>query len=301
MHCYIKLCSTESFTIFPCTGAAQEVADPEFCTAFDVLTEVTKEETQVEAISSIIEDIAPGISEALQLSLQENVNNSNSSVPSMPPLQVAYNALAQSFDARPNMAGYNKFVEAVNEISLAQAEACNDPSFLPTAELISKLAAEFENATFGPDVDLTTARSAFGKLLCLNTREDNAGVGARRRRQTNNEKCENTMCSQDALDEGLDKVVTVCEFFACLQAKSREDIKQIGPVFGFASAIGRDDECLAFIVDTTGSMGAEINAAKQIILNFIASEDNAGELQCYVLVPFNDYDDVDPSQPGKHQ
>ena len=279
--------------LFHCKGAAQEVADPKFCTAFDVLTEVTKEETQVEAISSIIEDIAPGISDALQLSLLENVNNSNSSVP---PLQIAYNALAQSFDAKPNVAGYNTFVEAVNEISLVQAEACNDPNFVPTAELISKLAGEFENATFGSDVDLTTARSAFGKLLCLNTREGNLGTGARKRRQTNSKKCKDAMCSQDALNEGLDKVVTVCEFFACLQAKSNEDIKRLGPVFGFASATARDDECLAFVVDTTGSMSSEISAAKQIILNFIASEDNAGELQCYVLAPFNDYADMDPGE-----
>ena len=193
----------------------------------------------------------------------------------MPPLQIAYNALAQSFDARPNVAGYNKFVEAVNEISLAQAEA-------------------LQNATFGPDVDLTAARSAFGKLLCLNTRH--LGADARRRRQTNNEKCKGTVCSQDALNEGLDKVVTVCEFFACLQAKSNEDIKKLGPVFGFASGTARDDECLAFVVDTTGSMSSEIDAAKQIILNFIASEDNAGELQCYVLVPFNDYADMDPGE-----
>ena len=151
-----------------------------------------------------------------------------------------------------------------------------------------------QNVTFGPDVDLTTARSAFGKLLCLNTRH--LGADARRRRQTNNEKCKGTACSQDALNEGLDKVVTVCEFFACLQAKSNEDIKKLGPVFGFASATARDDECLAFVVDTTGSMSSEIDAAKQIILNFIASEDNAGELQCYELVPFNDYVDMDPGE-----
>ena len=287
--------STNPF--FIAIGAAQDEADPEFCTVFDSLTEVTKEETQVETISTIIDDIAPGVSEALQLSLLENVNNSNLS---MPPLQVAYNTLAESFDARPNVAGYNKFVEAVNEISLAQAEACNDPTFVSTIELITKLAGEFENATFGPEVDLTKARSAFGKLLCLNTREAEAGEGVRRRRQTNNNKCDNVICSQDAINEGLGKVTSVCEFFVCLQAKSREDVRQLGPVFGFASADAADDECLAFIVDTTGSMGAEIEAAKQIILNFIASEDNAGELQCYVLVPFNDYDRVDPSRLGRY-
>ena len=263
---------------------------------FDSLTEVTKEETQVEAISTIIDDIAPGVSEALQLSLLENVNHSNSS---MPPLQVAYNTLAESFDARPNVAGYNKFVEAVNEISLAQAEACNNPTFVPTIELVTKLAGEFENATFGPEVDLTKARSAFGKLLCLNTREGNAGESVRKRRQTN-DNCDDVTCLEEARTVGLSKVGSVCEFFVCLQLKSREDIKQLGPVFGFASATATNDECLAFIVDTTGSMSGEIDTAKQTILNFIASEDNAGELQCYVLVPFNDYDRVNSSRLGRY-
>ena len=279
------------------------MADPEFCNAFDVLTEVTKEENQVEAVSTILDDISPGISEALKLSLLQNTadgNDSNSSIPSMPPLQVAYNTLAQSFEARPTVAGYSKFVEAVNEISLAQAEACNDPSFVPTPELISKLAEEFSNSTFGPDTDLSKARLAFGKLLCLNTRES-TNSAARRRRQSNNDKdCE---CSNDVLKDGLPglgKAQTVCEFFVCLQELTMESTKALGPVFGFENATERVDECLAFVIDTTGSMGPVIDAAKQIILNFVASEDNARELQCYVLVPFNDYDSMIPPRRSKH-
>ena len=279
------------------------MADPEFCNAFDVLTEVTKEENQVEAVSTILDDISPGISEALKLSLLQNTadgNDSNSSIPTMPPLQVAYNTLAQSFEARPTAAGYSKFVEAVNEISLAQAEACNDPSFVPTPELISKLAEEFSNSTFGPDTDLSKARLAFGKLLCLNTRESN--LAARRKRQSNNDK--DCKCSEDVLNDGLPglgKAQSICEFFICLQELTKESTNVLGPVFGFESATERDDECLAFVIDTTSSMGPVIAAAKQTILNFVASEDNAGELQCYVLVPFNDYDGVDSSRPGKHQ
>ena len=47
-------------------------------------------------------------------------------------------------------------------------------------------------------------------------------------------------------------------------------------------------------------MGGAIAAAKLIILNFLASEDNLGELQCYILVPFNDYDGDSPDKTGKY-
>ena len=45
--------------------------------------------------------------------------------------------------------------------------------------------------------------------------------------------------------------------------------------------------CLAFAVDTTGSMGEEIEAAKEIIRNLSRSEEDSPV--CYVLQPFNDY------------
>lgn len=46
---------------------------------------------------------------------------------------------------------------------------------------------------------------------------------------------------------------------------------------------------LCFVIDTTGSMGDDIDAAKQVAFNIIDS--NAGTLQepsQYILVPFND-------------
>ena len=267
-----------------------------------VLTEVTKEEKQVETVTTILDDISPGLSEALKFSLVHNMmaegNDSNSSTPTLPPLQVAYNTLAQNFSVRPSVSGYSNFVEAVNEISLAQAEACKDPSFVPTIEVVQRLAEEFDNATGDSGSrDLSKARSAFGKLLCLNRRAGESDVGARRKRQSSCKDKDRT-CSEDVKREGLGKVQSVCEFFACLQATLFTS--KIEPVFGFEAANDTEDECLAFVIDTTGSMGPVIEAAKQIILSFLASEDNANELQCYILVPFNDYDGVDPAFPGNY-
>ena len=283
--------------MFVALGDAQDDVEYKFCSVFNALTEVTKEDKQVEAVTTILDDISPEISEALKISLDENImperNDSNSSTPATPPLRLAYNILAENFNTRPTATGYSKFVEAVNEISLAQTEACSDPTFVPEADIVQKLAEEFENATSESGRDISKARSIFGKLLCLNTRQEDSEDGLRRKRQSDDKK-EKCPCSGDVLTEGLGKVKSVCEFFACLRSIHALD-STLGAVFGFAEATTRD-ECLAFVIDTTGSMAGAIATAKQVILNFLASEDNVGELQCYILVPFNDYDEKDPGQ-----
>ena len=50
----------------------------------------------------------------------------------------------------------------------------------------------------------------------------------------------------------------------------------------------RKKHCLAFAIDTTGSMSEEISHAMDVIQYFIQSEENNLTL-CYILVPFNDY------------
>lgn len=74
-----------------------------------------------------------------------------------------------------------------------------------------------------------------------------------------------------------------CQFFDCL-----DDGRNLMPVFeGFEGL-----ECLAFVLDTTGSMKDEIDATVQVIKDLIASE----ELGCYILVPFNDNGNSKPSK-----
>ena len=48
------------------------------------------------------------------------------------------------------------------------------------------------------------------------------------------------------------------------------------------------DHCLAFVVDTSGSMRNEINGAVRIIKEFVINE--AADPWCYVLLRFHDDD-----------
>ena len=45
-------------------------------------------------------------------------------------------------------------------------------------------------------------------------------------------------------------------------------------------------------MDTTGSMRNDIAAARAVIQSFIRSEEELNEVGCYILMPFNDVDDV---------
>ena len=45
-------------------------------------------------------------------------------------------------------------------------------------------------------------------------------------------------------------------------------------------------------MDTTISMGDEIAAAQEIIRSFIRSEEELNETGCYILMPFNDVNDI---------
>ena len=249
-----------------CAGGAQEeIVEYKFCSDFRLLTDVTKEEKQVEAITNILDDVSPGISDALKESLDENnmMQQGNDSNSSTPPLQLAYNILAENFNTRPTVTGYNKFVEAVNEISLAQTEACSDPNFLPTPELVTMLAEQFENATSESGKDLSKARSIFGKLLCLNTKEEGSDNGNRKKRQSNKDKDKECECSGDALREGLSKVKSVCEFFVCLRTIHDLD-STLGPVFGFEDASGTTEECLAFVIYRYDWKHGRSNCSSQI-------------------------------------
>ena len=85
----------------------------------------------------------------------------------------------------------------------------------------------------------------------------------------------------------------MCEFFACLDSDY-----DLPAIFGLDVIEGKP--CLAFTVDTTGSMGEEIDAVKAVVRNFLASEEDGPG--CYVLQPFNDYANgiFDPTSKPLH-
>ena len=99
-------------------------------------------------------------------------------------------------------------------------------------------------------------RAVFAKLLCI--REQNSRVGKR-------------------------SISSLEEFFRRLSSKD------FGDIFGFTKTNGGDrpTASLGFAVDTTGSMGDEIQNVRGIIRTFVRSEKQ--EPFRYVLAEFNDY------------
>ena len=206
-----------------------------------------------------------------------------------PPSQVAYETLAENLGVKPTPLGYNDFVEAVNEVSLAQAEACSNSSFIPTPDLVSQLAEEFETLFLAEDRDLANVRLVYGKLLCLNTRSEQ-----RKKRQTG--PC---MCSfaENIEEEMLSKAGSICEFFKCLALKFKiEELAQ--QIFGLevSGSSEQISSCLAFALDFSGSMAEELDAARQIIRGFLVNDASFNERLCYILVAFSRFPDP---RPGK--
>lgn len=236
----------------------------------------------METVTSILDTISPEISEALKLSVFTNATNTSSGSPA----QVAYESLAESFGVKPTPTGYTSFIEAVNEVSLAQAEACSNSSFLPTPDLVSQLAEEFETKFTADDRDLTEVRLVYGKLLCLNSRSESS----RKKRQAD------CPCTLDLETDSLSKVGSVCEFFECLAAKFQ--IEQFAQIFGLEVSGSADDNgaipCLAFALDYSGSMVEELDAAKQIIRGFLVNDAAFNTRLCYILVTFSRFPEPRP-------
>lgn len=180
-----------------------------------------------------------------------------------------YEQLAEFYEESPSTEGHNEFADAIDEIYTAYSMECSESaSDIPeTADIIS-LAAIFNELTMGLNSirkeNLTRARDIYGKFLCL---QEKAG-DSRRKRDTS--KCD---CPESGVSQP-------CHFFACLE----EPVTKF--IMGFGNSLA-EQPCIGFIIDTTGSMSAEIAAARRVILQFIKSQ--ADSTWCYLLVPFNDH------------
>ena len=196
-----------------------------------------------------------------------------------------YDQLAELFDEVPTTASRDRFTAAVDDIHTAYAAECGGTSSgIPETDVISSLATKFRELTKGLNSirqeALDEARDIYGKFLCY--QEKATGSGRRRKRA---DFIEPTDC---ALDDCPAVISEPCHFFACLEISVTKFI------MGFGNSAD-NQPCIGFIVDTTGSMGEEIAAAKRIILQFIKSQ--ADSTVCYLLVPFNDYGgSTDPSE-----
>lgn len=195
-------------------------------------------------------------------------------------LQVAHSILSEMFNRRVTENGYNLFISALNGISIGQAQACINQSNIDKLSSSTISLIRMFQAAFRPsDRNLSFLRSILGELLCINdttpTHTPSQGIT-----QAPISGCNDCSCPSDGISSST--ISCLCQFFACLDPN---DV--LRPLLGFASDVSRS-QCLAFVIDTTGSMVEEIATAQNIVREFIASEERIGETGCYILVPFND-------------
>ena len=192
-----------------------------------------------------------------------------------------YTVLSQKFNATPSDNKFNSFVEAITEITIAEDEACSGLYDLSTADIpgiVMKFNHAFSASRSG---DVTEVRALYGQMLCIKRQEENSpGPDNKRRRSSD--------C--DCPSGGLEDSMCTCQFFDCLDPN-----QHLKPILGF---VDWDIQCLAFVIDTTGSMGQRIAGAKKILKDFIKAEEDLNFTGCYLLVPYND---VGPDEAHVYQ
>lgn len=225
------------------------------------LVSATTLEAKLKVVVDIVSDLIPG--------------SLNSSVDPEERLHLVYNNLAKHYGKKPTEKGLKSFEEAINDISIAKNEACGGASPLDLSdvpELIETFVGEYKNRI----KDGRKLRNVYGKLLCINSTQN---VSSIRRHRRSSHDCE---CPPEAYETEF-AFHDYCHFFACLE--SEETLESI---FFAPASVLIDEQCIAFVIDTTGSMSEEISDAKRIIQDFLRHEEELGELGCYILVPFND-------------
>ena len=192
-----------------------------------------------------------------------------------PPLKVVYEVIAEEFEVEANDEGYSHFVEAVSQVTEAKEAACEGEGSVSSAD-VPRLVREYRTLQENITDNIVQLREVFGKMLCISERNHND-----RRKKRDSHCPEVCTCPPD------ENILCVCEFFACMDPT--QDLK---PILGLFDVIVEEGfPCLALVVDTTGSMSNEIEAAKHVIHNFLSSEEH--EPGCYVLLPFNDLSDYE--------
>lgn len=195
-----------------------------------------------------------------------------------------YTALTAAIHIPATTVGLSNFSVALDVITEAYFKACygsadERPNSGDGPGILSEFLSLLHNRT-----DVFRMRELFGKLSCLQnfTHSSHDHLSKRELSPVDLQVCADAMNMNSLYacletDDQLDCIFNLNNPINCTNAN--EDNQ--GP---------KDKKhCLAFAVDTTGSMGEEISHARQVIQHFIQSEENTLTL-CYVLVPFNDYD-----------
>ena len=250
---------------------------PRGCTYQVLNSSSSEEKTRTEVVAEITEVLdSIGIS-VVTRSVRSGVvaeEGAESNTTDGPPLKVAYRAIAKEFKVEVTDEGYGNFAEAVSVVAEAKEAACEGGGSVSAAD-VPRLAREYGTLKENIPKNIAQLRDVFGRMLCISHQD-----GKRKRRESMHD-CPNCTCPTNGKFGNC-----VCEFFACLDPN--DDLKPILGLYAIDPGyIGFP--CLALVVDTTGSMQNEIEAAKVVIRNFLSSEEDGPG--CYVLQPFNDLKD----------
>ena len=231
-----------------------------------IAEEMEREEVVVEIVEVLDSVLSTSLGDILGSGETSTGNPTSES-----PLETVYIAVAEEYDVEVSDEGLSNFTEAITEITEAKKVACEGGN-ISEAD-IPRLISEYDAIKDDIESNIEEARAIFGKMLCLSERDHD------RKRKKRDSHCPvfgaECPCPSDTK-------VCICEFFSCLDPDD-----EIKPIFGFFDIfVPEGFPCLALAVDTTGSMGAEIEAAKEVVRNFLASEEDGPG--CYVLQPFND-------------
>ena len=237
---------------------------------------------QERVVESLVADFLPELVSGIFNSSAINTSGGSETL-----IRTVYNSLSDKLNVSQSEIKFNKFVEAVTEIAAAEEEVCGGSDALSTSD-IPRIVADFNAAfSFGRNGDITTVRALYGQMLCIRRREEEPPTKRRKRQTLDFLDCKNLTvsgvckCPAGSLEEVKeDEITCPCHFFRCI-----DPYHHLKPILGFVKWV---IQCLAFVIDTTGSMSEEIYSAQHIIKEFVRAEEDLGEPGCYLLVPFND-------------
>lgn len=232
---------------------------------------------QEKVLESILEQIAPELVSGI-------FGLDSYSTDYLTVIKAVYTSLSEKFGFNYSEPRFNSFVEAVTEISSVEEEACTvGNAHAVSSDNFPELVTEFNNAFSGTgrSRNLTAIRSVYGKMLCI-VRQ---GTSTTRRHKRMHTDCDPLhLCSPvdniKCPDGGIAVASCPCQFFRCLDPDML-----FSTIFGWEPL---SKQCLAFVIDTTGSMTDDIDDARTVILDFVRAEEHLGIFGCYMLVPFND-------------
>lgn len=231
------------------------------------------------ATETVITDI-----QGIVLTSEGNTTNGTASGP--PNSTTLYNALTTSRNITASTEGLRNFTKTLEVITDSYFKSCYGPvEEKPKIEDSPAILQEFlfllENRT-----EIVKIRELFGRLSCLqNFTKASSDLPLMRRKKRQSMMPANLFaCAQAS---------TLAELYDCLDANDQfECIFNLNDPQNCGNSgqlsVKSKKHCLAFSIDTTGSMADELNSVRQVVLNFIQSEENEITL-CYVMVPFNDF------------